>query len=110
MAKYLIYFNQQWVGDHSPEWFESRGPLARQVVAEMEQAGVLVFAGGLVEEIELASGVDERGNLSGPITKDAEFIGGMTIVDVANDAEANEWGRRIAIACGWPQEVRKFKD
>ena len=21
MAQYIIYFNQQWVGDHSEEWF-----------------------------------------------------------------------------------------
>ena len=37
MSKYLIYFNQQWVGDHSSEWFQSRGPLARQVVEEMKE-------------------------------------------------------------------------
>jgi hypothetical protein len=49
MANYIIYFNQQWVGDHSSEWFQSRGPLARQVVADMKEAGVLVFAGGLEE-------------------------------------------------------------
>ena len=54
MAKYIIYFNQQWVGDHPAEWYELRGPLARAVVAEMDEAGVLVFAGGLVEGIEEA--------------------------------------------------------
>jgi hypothetical protein len=51
MAKYIIYFNQQWVGDHPEEWFIPRGPLSRAVVEEMKAAGVLVFAGGLVEEI-----------------------------------------------------------
>lgn len=59
MSKYIIYFNQQWVGDHPAEWYDTRGPLARAVVAEME--------------------------------------------------EANMWGAKIAVACGWPQEVRKFK-
>ena len=107
---YLIYFNQQWVGDHSEEWFESRGPLANQVVTEMEQAGVLVFAGGLVEEIEQATGLDELGAITTPITSTGEFIGGMTIINVGSDSEANEWGSKIAKACGWPQEVRKFKD
>lgn len=110
MSKYLIYFNQQWVGNHPAEWYDERGVLAMRVVAEMEQAGVLVFAGGLVEEIEEAVGSDAEGTLSGPITKSGEFLGGMTIVDVATDAEANEWGKKIAIACGWPQEIRKFKD
>ena len=61
MAKYIIYFNQQWVGDHTSEWFKSRGPLARQVVSELKEKGSLVFAGGLVEEIEMASGMDENG-------------------------------------------------
>ena len=28
MPEYLIYFNQQWVGDHTEEWFRGRGPLA----------------------------------------------------------------------------------
>jgi len=50
MPEYLIYFNQQWVGDHTEEWFAGRGPLARAVVDEMKAAGVYVFAGGLEEE------------------------------------------------------------
>ena len=50
MTEYLIYFNQQWVGDHSEEWFRGRGPLAKAVVDEMKAAHVYVFAGGLEEE------------------------------------------------------------
>jgi hypothetical protein len=109
MAQYIIYFNQQWVGDHSDEWFESRGPLARAVVNEMKEAGVLVFAGGLVEEIESAIGFDENGNISGPVTSTGEFLGGLTIVDVDSESEAKLWGQKVAQACGWPQEVRQFK-
>lgn len=109
MSKYIIYFNQQWVPDRPEEWFIPRGPLARAVVAEMKEAGVLVFAGGLVEEIEEAVGFDESGKKSGPITTDGEFVGGLTIIDVASDEEANMWGAKVAVACGWPQEVRKFK-
>jgi hypothetical protein len=33
----------------------------------------------------------------------------MTIVDVDSDEEAQHWGSKIGIACGWPQEIRKFK-
>ena len=109
MTKYITYFNQQWVGDHSSEWFQSRGPLARAVVEEMKEAGVLVFAGGLVEEIELAIGADENGKISGPITSGGEFIGGLTIIEVATEDEAKVWGAKIAVACGWPQEIRAFK-
>ena len=110
LAKFIIYFNQQWVGDHSSEWFQSRGPLARAVVSEMEDAGVVVFAGGLEEEIELAFGADETGKISGPITTTGEFVGGLTIIDVDTEEEAKIWGAKIAQACGWPQEIRKFKD
>lgn len=109
MAKYMIHFNQQWVGDHSEEWFMGRGPLARAVVDEMEAAGVVVFAGGLIEEIEEAVGFDENGKQISPLSTDSAFVGGLTIVDVATDEEANMWGAKIAVACGWPQEVRRFK-
>ena len=109
MAKYIIYFNQQWVGDHPSEWFQSRGPLARAVVEEMKEARVLVFAGGLAEEIEEAFGSDENGIIGGPITTTGEFLGGMTIIDVATDEEAKMWGAKVGQACGWPQEIRKFK-
>ena len=37
MTQYLVYFNQQWVGDHTEEWFRSRGPLAMAVIDEMRQ-------------------------------------------------------------------------
>ena len=110
MPKYIIYFNQQWVGDHSSEWFQSRVPLAHQVVDEMKEAGILVFAGGLVEEIEESFGADENGLIGGPRTTDGDFIGGMTIIKVENDDEAKAWGAKVAQACGWPQEIRKFKD
>jgi len=110
MAQYIIYFNQQWVGDHSAEWYQSRGPLARQVVAEMKDAGVLVFAGGLEEEIESAIGFSESGESGGPITTTGEFIGGLTIIEVESEDQAKYWGSKVAQACGWSQEVRKFKE
>lgn len=110
MSKYIIYFNQQWVGDHSTEWFQSRAPLARSVVAEMKSAGVLIFAGGLEEDIELAIGTDETGKIRGPITTAGEFLGGLTIIDVATEEDAKIWGVKIGQACGWPQEIRRIKD
>ena len=36
MTEYLLYFNQQWVGEHSEEWFNSRAPLAMAAVDEMK--------------------------------------------------------------------------
>lgn len=113
MAEYLIFFNQQWVGDHTEEWFRGRGPLARAVVDEMKAAGVHVFSGGLEEDVDDAFSADATsGTLSfsdGPHVRTAEFLGGLTVVDVADDAEARVWAGKVAEACGWPQEVRRFK-
>ena len=113
MTQYVIFFNQQWVGDHSEEWFEGRGPLAHAVVAEMTAAGVLVFAGGLEEDPEDGFCADATsGTLlfrDGPYSHPTEFLGGMTIVDVPDVEAARLWAGRIAEACGWPQEVRPFK-
>jgi len=112
MTKYLIYFNQQWVGDHTEEWFRSRGPLAAGVVNEMEAAGVLIFAGGLDEEAEDTFSADATsGTLTftdGPFVETTEFLGGLTIVDVPDAESARMWAGKIAEACGWPQEVRRF--
>lgn len=113
MTQYLISFNQQWVGEHTPEWFRSRGPLARAVVAEMQASGVLVFAEGLEEEPELALRVDLDGDAvvfrSDPYNPGDEFIGGMTIIDVPDLETAKAWAARVTEACGWPQELRAFK-
>ena len=45
----------------------------------------------------------------GPYRTTDQYVGGMTIVDVADDEAAAMWAGRVAIACGWPQEVRRFK-
>ena len=111
MAEYLIYFNQQWVGDHTDEWFRSRGPLAMAVVEEIKRAGELVFAGGLEEDGPLFSADATSGTLTftdGPYVETEEFLGGLTVVTVPDEDRARMWAGRIAEACGWPQEVRRF--
>ena len=113
MTEYLIYFNQQWVGDHTEEWFRGRGPLSMAVVDEMKDAGVYVFSGGLEEEVDTAFSADATsGTLmftDGPFVESKEFLGGLTVVDVADEEAARMWAGKIAEACGWPQEVRRFK-
>ena len=113
MPEYLIYFNQQWVGDHTEEWFRGRGPLARAVVDEIKAAGAFVFAGGLEEEDGPVFSADATSGetvfADGPYVESKEFLGGLTIVDVPDEATARIWAGKIAEACGWPQEVRRFK-
>lgn len=113
MTKYLIYFHQQWVGDHTPEWFASRGPLAKAVCADLEAAGALIAAGGLDEDIDAAVTADATSGeivfTDGPYTESAEFLGGFAAIDVADDETARMWAGRMAEACGWPQVVRQFQ-
>jgi hypothetical protein len=112
MAQYLIYFNQQWVGDHTEEWFDGRGPLVKAVLDQMKAAGSFVFAGGLEEEPTTVLSADPTSGsvlfTDGPYVETKEHLGGFTIVDVPDDESAKMWAGKVAEACGWPQEVRRF--
>jgi hypothetical protein len=111
VAKYLIYFNQQWVGDHTEEWFLGRVQPSMAVIEEMKAAGVLVFAGGLEEGFEPFSADATSGSLTftdGPYAETKEFLGGLTVIDVPDQDAARMWAGRVAEGCGWPQEVRRF--
>ena len=113
MAEYLIYFNQQWVGDHTEEWFRSRGPLAMAVVDEMKAAGVYVSPEGWRRRPTSPSAPTRPAATllftDGPYIETKEWLGGLTVVDVADDEAAKMWAGKIAVGCGWPQEVRRFK-
>ena len=113
MTQYAIYFMQQWVGDHPAEWYDTRVEPSRAVVAEMEAAGVLVFAGGLVEDMAEAFSADGTSGTmvvsDGPYTEVTEYLGGITIIEVATIEEAKMWAAKVAEGCGWPQEVRVVK-
>jgi hypothetical protein len=113
MTEYLIFFNQQWVGDHTEEWFYSRVATSRAVVDEMKAAGVWVFGGGLEEDVALAASADATsGELvitDGPFAETKEYLGGFCVISVPDAETARMWAGRVAEGCGWPQEVRPFK-
>jgi hypothetical protein len=83
------------------------------VVIEMKAACVYVFAGGLVEEVGPVYSADPTSGTvlitDGPYVETKEFLGGFAIVDVPDDETAKKWAGKIAEACGWPHEVRRFK-
>ncbi|MGH3347503.1 MAG: YciI family protein [Nocardioides sp.] len=111
MAQYLIYFNQQWVGDHPDEWFGTRVEPSMAVVRDMQAAGVLVFAGGLEEDGPVYAADATSGEIvvtDGPYVEHTEFLGGQTVIEVPDDETAKYWAGRVAEGCGWPQELRKF--
>lgn len=113
MTAYILYFNQQWVGDHPPEWYEPKGPAARACVEDMKEAGVYLFAGGLEEDGPIYVADPTQGEevlvTDGPYSETKEWLGGFAVVDVPDDETAKYWAARIAEACGWPHEVRRFK-
>jgi hypothetical protein len=45
----------------------------------------------------------------GPYTETKEHLGGFTIIDVPDEEAARTWAARVAAACLWPHEVRRFQ-
>lgn len=112
MTEYLIAFNDEWVPDHTLEELREKSRALRPLVAEMRAAGVLIFTGGLDDEAPVFS-VDAAGGeplfTDGPFVETKEHLGGFAVVDVADEEAARVWAGKIAVACGWPQEVRRFQ-
>jgi hypothetical protein len=112
MTEYLIAFNDEWVPDHTVEQLQEKARAVRSLMAEMRAAGVLIFTGGLddaapVFSVDAASGTPVI--TDGPFAETKEVLGGFAVVDVADEGAARHWAGRIAVACGWPQEVRRFR-
>ena len=112
MALYLIAFNNEWVPDLTTEELRERGTSARALIEEMSAAGVFVFSDGGLNESTVVCSVDPGSGspvfTDGPFVETKEHLGGFTIVDVPDDAQARYWAGRIAVAVGWPQEVHRF--
>lgn len=78
----------------------------------MVAAGIRQFVGGL-HAPEHAKSISRpiNGELSvtdGPFLETKEHIGGFWVLACDDIDEAVEWGRRAAIACRAPVEVRQF--
>jgi hypothetical protein len=79
---------------------------------EMNAAGVRKFVGGLHPASTAKSLRAERDGkvlvTDGPYLETKEHIGGFWVLETADLDEALEWGRKAAIACRAPVEVRQF--
>jgi hypothetical protein len=112
MTEYLIAFNDEWVPDHTIEQLQEKAKTVKALVAEMKAAGVFIFTGGLDDAVPAFSVDASSGTplfTDGPFLESKEHLGGFAVVDVADEQEARLWAGKIAVACGWPQEVRKFR-
>lgn len=79
---------------------------------EMKAAGVRVFVGGL-QSARRARSLRRQPDgkiviTDGPYLETKEHIGGFWVLEAADLNEALEWGRKAALACRAPVEVRQF--
>ena len=79
---------------------------------EMNAVGARFFAGGL-EPAAKAKSLRKQpsGNVvitDGPYLETKEHVGGFWILQAADLDEAVAWGRKAAVACRAPVEVRAF--
>ena len=112
MPEYLIAFNAEWVPDHTVEELRAKSNILKPLVADMKAAGVLIFTGGLDDAAPVFSVDASSGTplfTDGPFIETKEHLGGFAVVDVADEEAARLWAGKIAVACGWPQEVRRFQ-
>jgi hypothetical protein len=111
MSHYLVAIHHPDDFDPSSESAATRHDISL-LNEEMSAAGVTVFVGGLQSPAKAKSvRIKPDGKLlvsDGPYIETKEHIGGFWVLDVANLDEALAWGRKAAIACRAPVEVRPF--
>ena len=79
---------------------------------EMVAAGVRIFVGGLRPASSAKSLRAQPGGkvliTDGPYLETKEHMGGFWVLEAADMDEALAWGRKAAVACRAPVEVRPF--
>lgn len=113
MPQYLVAIHHP--DDFDPAPTEDEAARHRDIAAlnrEMVAAGIRVFVGGLQSPRNAKSlRVKPDGKVlvtDGPYVETKEHIGGFWVLEVADLDAALEWGRKAAIACRAPTEVRPF--
>ncbi len=114
MTQYLLSMMQPHGDDQTPP----PDALARIMVEvgrirdELSSRGAWVFGNGLLGPSEAATVrlVDGKALVTdGPFVEMKEHLGGITIIDVVDRADALAWARRYAEATTLPIEVRPFR-
>ena len=112
MAQYLIAIHHP--DGYDPAVAEDEA-MHRDIDAlnnEMKAAGVRVFVGGL-RPASSAKSLRAKPNgevliTDGPYLETKEHVGGFWVLNAADLDEALAWGRKAAVACRAPVEVRPF--
>jgi hypothetical protein len=112
MTRYLVAIHHP--DDYDPAALEDEA-MHRDIDVlneEMVAAGIRLFVGGL-HPVAVAKSLKARPGgkveiTAGPYLKTREHVGGFWVLEAADMDEALEWGRKAAIACRAPVEVRAF--
>ena len=111
MAQYLVAIHHP--NDYDPS-IETEA-MSRDIDAlndEMVTAGVRIFVGGLSparSAKSLRAQPDGKVLITdGPYLETKEHIGGFWVLEAADLDEALAWGRKAAVACRAPVEVREI--
>ncbi|HRI44623.1 MAG TPA: YciI family protein [Fimbriimonadaceae bacterium] len=111
MAGYLVAIHHPDDYDQSVE-DEAMGRDIDALNHEMVAAGVRIFVGGLHPASRAKSlRAHPDGTLlidDGPYLQTKEHVGGFWVLECADMDEALQWGRKAALACRAPVEVRPF--
>lgn len=104
MTRYLFTFPSNAMDHIAAEDMPAVAKAAHSVCQEAIDAGVYVFAGGLLDQPASVVSTD------GMVTDGAhpDVISGITIVDVPTRDEALSWAAKVAAACRCSQEVREI--
>lgn len=112
MTRYLVAIHHP--DDYDPSASEDEA-MSRAIDAlndEMVAAGVRIFVGGLRPAGSAKSlRVQANGEVlasDGPYLETTEHVGGFWVLEAADLEEALQWGRKAAVACRAPVEVRAF--
>jgi len=112
MTRYLVAIHHP--DDYDPSVAEDEA-MSRDIDAlndEMEAAGVRIFVGGLQPPSSAKSlRAQPNGKVlitDGPYIETKEHVGGFWVLEAADLDEALTWGRKAAVACRAPVEVRPF--
>ena len=111
MTQYLVAIHHPDDFDPASESEATQRDI-RALNLEMTAAGVRVFVGGLAPAATAVSVRVRHGGdvvvTDGPYMETKEHIGGFWVLEAASMDEALAWGRKAAIACRAPVEVRPF--
>ena len=111
MTRYLVAIHHP--DDYDPSVAEDEA-MSRDIDAlndEMKAAGVRIFVGGPASSARSLRARPDGEVLitDGPYPETKEHVGGFWVLEAADLDEALAWGRKAAVVCRAPVEVRPFQ-